>query len=158
MKGGLLQLHWLKRCTKWFGINNHDGPFSILLRIGHMTGGSVIWPIWPLLHKGKKQVILRCGWFFLALLKLIKLHTCLQGFPNTWGWEEYPPPPNIIFPFKFSFRYVDMSRYRLLPPLVPSCFPISYTRCPPQWGGAVLPPPLRWLWETLIVLAIKTHY
>ena len=28
----------LKSGTKWFGINNHDGPFSTLLNIGHMTG------------------------------------------------------------------------------------------------------------------------
>ena len=83
----------LKSCRKWFGINNHDGPFSTLLSIGHMTGRSVIWPmcnIPTLLRKGNKQVIFWCGWLFLALLKLIKLHTCWWGFPNRYGWEESP--------------------------------------------------------------------
>ena len=53
------------------------------------------------------------------------------------------------FPFKFSFQYVDISWYRLLPILVPSCSPISYTWCPPWWGERCSPPPLWCLWETL---------
>ena len=46
--------------------------------------------------------------------------------------------------------YVDMSWYRLFPPLVTACSPISYTRC--------LPPPLRCLWETLSVIHFLTIY
>ena len=84
-----------KSCTKWFGTNNHDGSFSTLLGIGHMTVGSVIWPICniaTLLYKCKKQVILWCGWLFLALLKLINLRTCWQGFLNRWGCGSLPLP------------------------------------------------------------------
>ena len=46
--------------------------------------------------------------------------------------------------------YVYMSWYRLFPPLVTACSPISYTRC--------LPPPLRCLWETLSVIHFLTIY
>ena len=76
-----LKDYCLKSDTKRFRINNCDCPFSTLLHIGNMTGGSVIWPMpnMPtLLQKSKrvqKQVILWCGWLFLVHLKLIKLHT-----------------------------------------------------------------------------------
>ena len=48
-------------------------------------------------------------------------------------------PMHYNFPFKFSFQYVDISWYRLLPILVPSCSPISYTWCPPWWGEQCSP-------------------
>ena len=84
----LLQKPWHKMIWK-----NNDDPFSTLLCIGHKTGGPVIWhmcKIPTLLHKGKKtEVILWCGWLFLALLKLIKLYVG-RVFPT--GGDAVSPP------------------------------------------------------------------
>ena len=84
----------LKSGTKWFWINNDDLPFSTLhymaiWLVDQQYDLCVIFP--PCSTKVKKtEVILWCGWLFLALLKLIKLHTCWWGFPNRYGWEESP--------------------------------------------------------------------
>ena len=101
----------LKSGTKWFGLNNCDGPFSTLLCISHMTGGSVIWPLCNISHPApqriKRQVILWCGWLFLAIFKLVKLHTCWWGLPFWWGWEECPwLPKNCYNALKSSFLVV----------------------------------------------------
>ena len=113
----MVYYYCLKSGTKWFGKNNHDGPFSTLLCIGHMTSGSVIWPmcnITTLLHKGKKQVIWWWGWLFLAFLKLIKLRTCWQGFPNWRGAREPVCSPPFLQrgwgvepPTRFSKRELE---------------------------------------------------
>ena len=57
MKGGWLCYSYLKSGTKSFLINSQYGPFSPPLHIGHITGGSVIWPVCnipKLLHIGTK--------------------------------------------------------------------------------------------------------
>ena len=78
----MLYYYYLKRGTKWFGINNHDSPFSTtpLLHIGHITGGLVIWRMCntpTLLNIGPKtEVILWCGWLPLAHLKFINFYIC----------------------------------------------------------------------------------
>ena len=73
----------LKSGTKWFWINNDDLPFSTLhymaiWLVDQQYDLCVIFP--PCSTKVKKtEVILWCGWLFLALLKLIKRHM-LAGF------------------------------------------------------------------------------
>ena len=93
----ILPTIYLKSGTKWFGINNRDGPFSTLLHIGHITGGSVIWPMCNMTHytphRCKKRGHVVMWVVFLAHLKLIKPHSFWQGFP-TWEWWESPSPVN----------------------------------------------------------------
>ena len=82
---------------KWYKmINNHDG-----LHIGHITGGSVIWSmcnIPTLLHIDiKREVILWCGWLYLAHSKLIKLCKCWQSLPTGRMGRVPPPADPTIF-------------------------------------------------------------
>ena len=92
------------------GINNRDGPFSNLLRIGHMTGGSVILPMCnnPTLLQiaTKTEAISQCGWLFLAHLKLIEFHICWQVFSNRWGWAPLPAR-NLLTPRSRKIPPVD---------------------------------------------------
>ena len=88
----------LKSGTKWLGINNHDGPFSTLLHIGHMTDGSLIWTmcnIPTLYHKGKKKRsycdVGEFSWLFWSKLTFTHLG---RVFP-TGGDAPSPYQPKI---------------------------------------------------------------
>ena len=77
-------------------------PFSNLLHIGHIAGGSVIWPMCNILHIViKRKVILWCGWVFTAHLKLIKPHICWQDVSYWWMGGVHPTSQPNHFYFNF---------------------------------------------------------
>ena len=93
--------------TKWIEINNRGGPFSALLQIGHITGGSIIWlmcntPI--LIHIGSKIDVLWCGLLPLAYITGARIESLVLVYNVSFKAHlsnhlihvcvsQYQPPP-----------------------------------------------------------------
>ena len=86
--------YYLKNDTKWFGINNFDGPFFTLLCIGHMTAGSVIRRICnipTLLHNVKKTGHFVMWVAFSSSFEVNWTSHMLVGFSLLIGMGAIPP-------------------------------------------------------------------
>ena len=84
-----LYYYCLKSGTKWFGINNCDGPFSILLQIVHMTGWISNMTYMKYSHSTqqgtKTEFTLWWGWLSLAHLKLINFTHVIGMWWHAWS-------------------------------------------------------------------------
>ena len=132
--GRWLYYYYPKSRTKWFGINNGNGPFSTLVYVCHIIGGSVIsiCNILTLFHLDKKRghIGMWLIWSQLNYMHVRGMYWVM--FLRQSAQHNFPR----VIPLVFSrgegsgcrgvwgycrCHYVDMSWYRLLLPLVAGC-------------------------------------